>query len=54
MRGDTNPDWFYLLWGFFFGFHVINPDCSANYEPGTFKNKSVWENNIMNEKIRAE
>ena len=48
MRGDTDPDWFYLLSGFFFGFHVINPDCIANYKAGKFKNKSDWENDIIN------
>ena len=33
LRGDTDPDWHYLLKGVIFGFRVINSDYDANYCP---------------------
>ena len=40
LRGDVDPDWFYLLWGFFFGFKVIDSNCNSAYSPKYFKKKS--------------
>ena len=28
-RGNSVPDWFYLLWGLFFGFRVIDSECMS-------------------------
>ena len=44
LRGDCDPDWFYLLWGFVFGFRVVDPDCSSGYRPNKYKEKNL----IMN------
>ena len=33
LRGDTDPDWEYILRGVVFGFSVINPDCETAYLP---------------------
>ena len=53
-RGDSDLHWFYLLWGFFFGFRAIDSDCALAYNPGKLKKKSNWESNIIEEKFRAE
>ena len=36
-RGDTDPDWEYLLWGSCFSFRVIDTDCENNYFCNNYK-----------------
>ena len=35
-RGDTDPDWDYILRGACFGFRVIDQDCDSSYECGNY------------------
>ena len=53
LRGDTDPDWVYILWGVVFGFRVTNPSCNVNYniEAKKIRNEKYRD---INEKLLSE
>ena len=55
LRGDTDPDWEFVLRGVIFGYKVINPSCpSAYYKPnyGTIRSGPSYE--VTNHKLKSE
>ena len=51
LRGDSDPDWEYILKGAVFGFRVINPDCQASYLPKLRQNR---DKDIIQTKLLTE
>ena len=54
MQVDIDPDWYFLLWGFLFGFRVVNPSCSSQYLPPKGTKKSLWELNFIRKHFLSE
>ena len=54
LRGDSDPDWFDLLWGFVFGFRVKDPDCTSEYRPNKYKKKTSHHRKLIEQKFRLE
>ena len=54
LRGDTDPDWVFILLGVVFGFKVINPSCTAQYGPGRGTVKSPEDRAVITDKLLAE
>ena len=54
LRGDTDPDWAYILMGVVFGFNVINPSCTAEYGPGRGRVKNPDDREFIAGKLLAE
>ena len=54
LRGDTNPDWVYILWDVVFGFRVTNPSCNVNYNIEAKKIRNRKYRDIINEKLLSE
>ena len=54
LRGDTDPDWIYILKGVVFGFNVINPSCTSEYGPGDGRVKSPGDREVITDKLLAE
>ena len=54
LRGDTDPDWEYLVYGCIFGHNVVNIDCTAEYSSTNYvpRNQEAW--GIMEEKLQKE
>ena len=54
-RGDTDPDWDYILRGACFGFRVIDDDCSSSYSCGNYT--SITKDpigRVMTARLQAE
>ena len=55
LRGDTDPDWEYVVYGAVFGFNVIDPDCDLSYFCANYSSSAGKEGrDIMSQKLRAE
>ena len=53
-RGDTDPDWQYLIMGVVFGFRVINPSFRGNYSSGRKGRMKQWESDLIESKLKSE
>lgn len=53
-RGQTDPDWVYILTGVTFGFRAINPHFTNTYDSVRKKKCNAWEANIIDKKLRDE
>ena len=54
MRGEIDPDWFFLLSGTIFGFQVINDVKDLNYSMPSKPVKSDTLKEIIEEKLLKE
>ena len=54
LRGDTDPDWIYILRGVVFGFNVINPSCTSIYEAGHRRVRDPADRAIITDKLLSE
>lgn len=54
LRGDTDPDWQYILKGVVFGFNVINPSCRADYDAKHRTIKNSQDRDIIQKKLASE
>ena len=54
-RGDTDPDWEYILRGACFGFRVIDPDCVSSYFQSNYSSITRGDTGrVMGERVRDE
>ena len=54
LRGDTDPDWDYILRGICFGFRVINPDCHIDYQAQGRRVRDPVDHAVVTEKLKGE
>ena len=55
LRGDTDPDWEFILRGVIFGFKVINAGCDSAYCKANYSSaKTSNSYSIMNSKLKTE
>lgn len=55
LRGDSDPDWEFILRGIIFGFKVVNPDCVSSYSRPNYSTiKSGIGYEVMNKKLLIE
>ena len=54
-RGDTDPDWEYILRGACFGFRVIDPDCVSAYNLNNYSSITKGKTGeVMTTRLQAE
>ena len=54
LRGDSDPDWNYIIRGIVFGFQVINDDCLISYRARPKRIKSPVFRKIIEDKLKRE
>ena len=54
LRGDTDPDWEYLLRGATFGFRVINPSCDLSYDSRHHRVRDPVNHALITSKLQKE
>ena len=54
LRGDTDPDWHYIIRGVVFGFSVINPSCEASYDTKHRRVADPGDRETITDKLLAE
>lgn len=54
LRGDTDPDWHYILRGVVFGFNVINPSCTTEYDAERRRIRDPEGRAIVEDRLNAE